>query len=205
MSKTLSNILTVFKVLKVIAKVVFILCIVGGVGCALGLIMMPIAESLFPEGLPGDEGDLITMGYAGCIIGAIACVGEAIFAFMTERYFGRILRAGTPFTMEGSRECFRLGIVSIIISIATSVIGGFVSFIAVIVIGDTLAPEFGMTASLSPGLFFLFLSLVFKHGAEVQVPTDVYIASTAEGGLDAEGNGGANQEGYYDSNQTELL
>ena len=209
MSKTLSNILTVFKVLKVIAKVVFILCIVGAAGCALGLCMMPVVESLAPSGILEDGEDLLSTGYADLIATIVVCVGEAIFAFLAERYFANILRAGTPFTPEGSRECYRLGIASIIISLASAVVAGVATAVAAGLSGDASALEMDTTVSLSTGLFFLFLSLIFKHGAEVQIPANVYNASTTEGssqgGADTNGNSDAGQSGYYDADHTELL
>ena len=53
MSKTLSHILTVFKVVRVIAKVVLILCIVGGVGCLIPLVTLPLVDGLLKAQLLG--------------------------------------------------------------------------------------------------------------------------------------------------------
>ena len=209
MSKTLSNILTVFKVLKVIAKVVFILCIIGAVGCALGLCMMPVVESLAPSGLLEDGEELLSVGYAGCVVGIVVCAGEAVFAGLAERYFANILRAGTPFTTEGARECFRLGIASMIIAGASAVVSGIADAIAAVLSGDASSMEFDMTVSLSTGLIFLFLSLIFKYGAEVQIPVNAYSAPStdghSEGGNTTNGNSDANPSGYYDADHTELL
>lgn len=169
MSKTLSNILTVFKVAKVIAKVVFILCIIGAAGCLLALISLsmlgnsPMLPELFDQVL-----DLPSV-YWACAVGIIACVGEAILAFLSERYFKNVLRAQTPFTLEGARESFRLGIASIIISLAVSLLVGVVA--GAILLFTSQSPvesDVSTSISLSTGLFFLFLSLIFKHGAELK-------------------------------------
>ena len=171
MSKTLSNILTVFKVVRIIAKVVFILCIVGGVGCLVGLISLSFMGDLLSNPLFAEEGLSLPKAYLGCIVGAIACAGEAVFAFMAEKYFQNVLNAGTPFTFDGAKESFRLGLASIIISVATSVAAGIGSFVVLLCTSaweTNLEFDLDLSVSLSTGLFFLFLSLIFKHGAEQQ-------------------------------------
>ena len=165
MSKTLSTILTIFKVVKIIAKVVFILCIIGGAGCLIGLATLPMAAVFAEEYLD------LSSAYLGCFVGAAVCAAEAVFAFFAARYFDNVLKAGTPFTLEGSKEIFRLGIASIIISVACAIIVGVASFVFVLIADPTMdAPDVNMSISLSTGLVFLFLSLIFKHGAELQAP-----------------------------------
>ena len=167
MSKTLSNILTVFKVLKVIAKVVFILCIVGGVGCAIGLVALPfadIAEEFTKENLVGSA------AYAACITGIIVCAGEAVFAYLAEKYFANILDEGTPFTHTCAKETWQLGLTSVIVSVAISVTAGVVLLIFNLFSQDVSGVDVDATISLSTGLFLLFMSLIFKHGAEVKNP-----------------------------------
>ena len=179
MSKTLSNILTVFKVVRIIAKIVFILCIIGAVGCVIGLLSLPMAGAVLAEQeLFGEVLDL-PLAYLGCLVGIVSCVGEAIFAFLAERYFKRVLDAGTPFTFDGAKEVFNLGLASIIISVATSVLAGIFEF-AVLLFSGVNASGFdvNMSVSISTGLFFLFLSIIFKHGAEVQ---QIYSQGTYSG------------------------
>lgn len=168
MSKTLSNILTVFKVAKIVAKVIFIICIVGGAGCLVGLAMLPMASAFLSASIFAEEGVDISSAYLGCIVGAITCAGEAIFAFLVERYCGHVMNAGTPFTFDGAKESFRLGIASIIISLATSVVAGIISLGFLLFSSPEAAQaDVNMSVSLSAGLFFLFMSLIFKHGAEI--------------------------------------
>lgn len=168
MSKTLSNILTIFKVARIIAKIVFILCIIGGAGCLLGVLTLPLAESIVSEEMLIVQGLSFATAYIGCMTGVITCAGEAVFAFLAERYFKKVLNAGTPFTFEGAKESFRLGITSIIISVITSIVSGIAAFI-ILLISSPNAEEldFSTSTSISMGLFFLFLSIIFKHGAEI--------------------------------------
>ena len=170
MSKTLSNILTIFKVAKIVAKVVYILCIVGVAVCLVALVTLPLVENILPMQSPVEEGTEFSAVYPACIAGLIACAGEAIFAFMAERYFGNVLSAKTPFTFEGARECFRLGLASIIISAAISVASGLVVPLVAMLTGSISDVDLNVSISLSTGLFFLFLSLICKHGAELGTP-----------------------------------
>ena len=167
MSKTLNNILTVFKVVRIIAKVVFILCIIGGVGSLLGFLCLPLVGGLVPEEILLEEGVNLSSAYLACIVGVITCAGEAVFAFLAEKYFKSVLDAQTPFTESGAKECFRLGIASLIISVATSIVAGIASAIVLLIESEGASLDVNTSFSLSTGLFFLFLSLIFKHGAEV--------------------------------------
>ena len=169
MGKTLSNILTVFKVVRIIAKVVFILCIVGAAGCLLGCLALPMVSALLESGLL-EEGMSVSLSYAACIVGAVVCAGEAVFAFMAEKYFKNVVSAGTPFTFDGAKECFRLGIASLIISVAVGIAAGIASGIVMLIAGvEEAGADFNVSVSVSTGLVFMFLSLIFKHGAELRM------------------------------------
>ncbi len=168
MSKTLSTLLTIFKVAKIVAKVIFILCIIGGAGCLLGLLTLPLAASFLSAEELVEEGLTLPSAYLGCVVGAISCAGEAVLAFFAERYFKHVLAAGTPFTFDGAKECFRFGITQLIVSVSISILAGIASFIFLLFSSPMISePELSMSTSLSTGLFFLFISLIFKHGAEI--------------------------------------
>lgn len=170
MSKTLSNILTVFKVAKVIAKVVLILCIIGASGSLLALTMLPLLQGVFSDRFLAEMGLDIVSSYAECIVGLIACVGEIVLACLAGRYFKNVLAAGTPFTFDGAKECFRFGIASIIVSGATSILSGMALAISSLASMGVSNINVNVSISFAPGLFFLFLSLIFKHAAEISAP-----------------------------------
>ncbi len=173
MSKTLSHILTIFKVAKIVAKVIFILCIIGAAGCLLGLLALPMVGSFLSSDLLIEEGVTLPSAYLGCTVGLIACLGEIILAFLAERYCKNVLAAGTPYTFESAKECFRLGIAQIITSVAISIASGIVTTAILVFTSSVLSEtEFGTSISLSTGLFFLFISLLFKHGAELKQTAD---------------------------------
>lgn len=166
MSKTLSTVLTIFKVVRIISEVIFILCIVGAVGCLIALVALPFASmlSVFTEG----EQALAALSYPACLIGLISCVGGAIFAFLAKRYFQSVLNVGDPFTFDSAKEIFRLGIASILISVTQAVASGIILAIFWLISHGTGAYDLDFSISLTPGLFFLFLSLLFKYGAELK-------------------------------------
>lgn len=172
MSKTLSTILTVFKVAKIVAKVIFILCIVGGAGCLVGLATLPLLDLAVAAEFIAEEGIELGAVYIACVTGAVTCAGEAVFAFFAERYFGHVLSSGTPFTFGGAKESFRLGITSIIISGMIAVATGLALAVAQLMSEGVPAVDVDVSVSLSTGLFFLFLSLIFRHGAELQRSVD---------------------------------
>ena len=148
MSKTLNNILTVFKVVRIIAKVVFILCIIGGVGSLLGFLCLPVVGGLVPEEILLEEGVNLSSAYLACIVGVITCAGEAVFAFLAEKYFKSVLDAQTPFTETGAKECFRLGIASLIISVATSIVAGIASAIVLLIESEGASLDVNTSFSL---------------------------------------------------------
>ena len=170
MSKTLSTVLTVFKIARIVAKVIFILCIVGGAGCLAALLLLPMASGVVDLLADGELSLTLASAYPACIVGIVSFAGEGVLAFLAERYFRNVLSACTPFTLDGSKECFRLGIASLIVSVAVSVLSGIVVGIFLLLAMDASELDSNVSVSLSTGLFFLFLSLIFKHGAELQAP-----------------------------------
>ncbi len=169
MSKTLSNILTIFKIAKVLAKIVFICCIIGAVGCAAAIFFLPVVDAVMPDEILIATGSNIETAYFAVIIAIFACVGEAVFAFLAERYFKNVLTAESPFTFKSAKECFRLGVTSIVISFAVSIISGIISAAAV-AFTDTAFADLNISTAItvSTGLFFMFISMLFKYGAEQQ-------------------------------------
>ena len=169
MSKSLSTIQTVFKVLRIIAKIVYIVCLVGAVCSAVGLLILCLVP-LMPQNVTdiiSKETDMsVAVMFVACIAGMVACVAEAVIARFCEIYFAHELEAGTPFTYEGSKEIFRLGVISIAVSFGASVILGILIGIAQL-ISDASIVDVNTFTSIGTGLVFIFLSVVFKYGAEI--------------------------------------
>ena len=164
MSKSLSILQTIAKVVKIVAKVLFILCIIGGVGSLLGLISV-LALGPFLEELGESVAETSALG---CFVGLISCIGEAIFFRMTERYCAHELEAGTPFTKEGAKEIRRLGIASLIISVSITFVCVFAEAIFYILVTGASDVDVSSSFSLGTCLFLLLLSVIFQYGAEAR-------------------------------------
>jgi len=185
MSKSLSTLQTIAKVAKIVCKVIFILCIVGGIGCAIGLLMLLVFGRVAFEALDFFGENAYLLGAVGCIVGVISCVGEAILAYYGERYFKHELEAGTPFTHDGAKEIFRLGIMSLIVSAAASVLSGMVYGVFLIFSPNMTEFDVSSSWSLGTGLVLLLLSVIFRYGAEIRehnfaLQDELYRASRRE-------------------------
>jgi len=173
MSKTLNAIQTISKIGKILSKIVFICCIVGAVFCIVGLASLAVGVGeLFKVGdvtvyglIEANAQMSIHTMLAAMVTGAIICAGEAVLAKFAELYFHHELAAGTPFTLEGSKELMRLGILSIAIPVAVSVAAAIAYGILRAVLGDVA--ELDMTdLSVGLGITFIIMSLLCRYGAE---------------------------------------
>ena len=172
--KTLNTIQTLFKVARILSKIVFILSLIGGIGCIVGVISL----ALIPDGfkLGGvtvhsliENSEALSTGavYAALAVGAVLCAGEAVLSKLAERTFAHELAAGTPFTFVGAKEMIRLGVCTIAIPIATAIAAGIVYGIMNALLHSS--PELDLSSSFSVGLgvMFIITGLICRHGAEV--------------------------------------
>ena len=170
MNKTLNTIQTIVKVARIIAKIVFVLCIIGAVGSVLGLGAIIAAGGIIEEYVElipysANSGEL----YFACIIACISCVAEAVLAHLAIKYFDRELLEGTPFTFGGSKELFKLGIINIAVAVGIGILQGIV-YVILWVYFPELEGTTDYNASIGTGLAMMLLSLVFKYGAETASP-----------------------------------
>ena len=176
MTKTLKTIQTIMKVGKVLATIVFVCCIIGAVGCALGIVglsMTPLigitpetlAELLDEESLEIFADGYLGKAYFGCIVGIISCVAEAVLAHLAINYFKKELEVGTPFTFEGAKELFRLGVINLCVMLGLSVVEGMIFGIMWVFFPNITEPK--TSVSLGTGLWMMMLSVFFKYGAEI--------------------------------------
>jgi len=163
MSKNLKTVQTIFKVLGIIWKVVYILCIVGAVASLVGLTLASVFN-YFPEiaGRIEDESDMTIMQIIGyCLSGVIICIAQIILAKAHRDYFAMEQQVGTPFTEEGAKSFRTLGIMNIVIPVVTMVIVAIISAIF-------KSRDVEMYAGLGIGVTMILLSFVFAYGAELE-------------------------------------
>lgn len=176
MEKDLKTIQKIAKAGKVFSKISWIFCIIGAVGCLVGIVslMMGVDQLLkFGEvtiyGIIKDEsGMTLASMYAAMGAGMITCIGGMIPAIFAERYFKNELKAGTPFTYEGAKEMKRLGILTIVVPLVSTVIAESVTVMIGNGLGTTLdiSPENSLSIGLGVGL--LVLSVIFRYGAGLE-------------------------------------
>ncbi len=167
MSKSLKVIQTIMKIARILSTVAFVLCIVGGAGCLLGLLATVVAGdtlSMFTEATGSIS---TTQVYFACFSGLIVCVSECILSKFAMVYFKHELDMGTPFTYAGAKEFLRLGILMMAIPVGASIVVGFTAGIMELISGETLDMGDEFSVSLTTGTLFVAMSFVFKHGAEL--------------------------------------
>lgn len=173
--KTLSTIQTLFKIGRVLSKVVYICDLVAAIACAVTMLSLPFGDSGIIK-----FGDVTLYGMimntsnvdvdslypllAGTII---ICIGQAITAKFAELYFTHELEAGTPFTRAGAKELLRLGIQTICIPLGTLILAQIVASIITEFLGcsETFKPD--EVENVALGVMFIIMSLLCKYGAEV--------------------------------------
>lgn len=173
--KTLNIIQTLAKIGKIICQIIFVCSIIGIIGCIISLICIPFTDKAYVElngmtirGFIYNETGFELKTLYPLISGALViCIGEGIIAKFAELYFKNEINAGTPFTINGSKELLRLGILTICISLGALILAKIISAIIVELTG--YGEVFDVTNdSITIGLMFIIVSLLTKHGAEIK-------------------------------------
>ena len=173
--KSLHTIQTLAKVGKVLSKVVFVFCIIGIVGSLMGLLSLALvgSEALIIGGIPITSGIenaaevSVEMMCVTMIAGMISCIGDVVLAKYAERYFNNELAAGTPFTLEGANELYRLGILAIAIPLGTMIIESIIYGVASAIMEGLDGMDYSNDVSISLGITFIIISIIFRYGAEL--------------------------------------
>lgn len=174
--KTLSTIQTLSKIGKVLSKIIYICCIIGVAGCVVGIVSLPFADSGILKiggvtiyGLIVNRAGIDLNSLYSLMAGAmIVCIGQTVTAKFGERYFSHELAAGTPFTMDGAKELFRLGIITICVPLGTTILAQIISSIVAEFIGCGDAFKAEDCDSVAMGVMLLITSLLCRYGAELQ-------------------------------------
>lgn len=166
MSKSLKAIQIIVKVAKVLATIVFVCSIIGGVGCLVALFAFAAVQEVIIPLL--EENSVMTAAdiIFTFVSGVIFCAGEAVLAKFAMVYCEHELQAGTPFTYDGAKEVLRLGILSLAIPAGISLVVSVAYGILTLIYPDmlvTMENSFSMTT----GLALLAASVVFRYGAEL--------------------------------------
>lgn len=157
------------KVLKILSKVVLIILIVGTALSAIAAILVASgvlnAENQFlhfvsvPDEL--SKGQIV----GALIASAVSLLVESILTAFVYRYFAAELKDGTPFTDTGADSLKRLGILAIVLSLATTFL--MEGFYAVFHLTEDLH-RYDNAGGVTFGICLLLLTAVVRYGAELE-------------------------------------
>ena len=172
--KTLNTIQTLSKIGKIISKVIRILCIVGFCLCVVGIASFAFVGDgiqvggVTVRGLVEKEADItVPTVYAAMATGAVFCAAEAVLCAFAERYFKNELADGVPFTLRGSKELTRLGVLTIVIQLCATVVCSIGGAIAAHFYPELKELDYGSGASVGLGVMMIVTALICRHGAEL--------------------------------------
>jgi len=159
---------------RIISKIVFICCLVGGICCTVGLACLPVfRESFSLFGVKfhplaeGAEGINLYTAYTAMGVALFCCSAECVVSKMANRYFTHELAAGTPFTRDGAAEMMQLGITMIWVPMAAVIASAILVGIMTQTFGLTRTFELDRYESIGMGIMFIVMSLVCRSGAEM--------------------------------------
>lgn len=177
--KTLKVIQVLAKIGKIFSKIVFICCIVGVCGCVTGIIGLAVGleVSIFAgvdlEEILQKEAEISSNSlYCYMAASIFICAGEGVVAKFAEIYFDHELAHGTPFNKDDAKELFRLGIITIGVSLSALICAEITQNVMVAVLDNAKAMKLSNDGSWTLGLVFIVISSLCKLGAELNEKPD---------------------------------
>lgn len=174
MSKTLQTIQKLAKIGKILSTIVYVCCIVGTVGCAIGIISFALIPGNYVIGNVTIHGLIESSAetsvgtiYASMGVGLVLCLAEVIVSGYAKKYFKNELEAGTPFTREGAKELTRLGIYAIVAPIVAVIIASIIYAVISACMGNVADVDFDGGGSVGLGIGFIIMGLICRYGAEL--------------------------------------
>ncbi len=168
---TLETIRKTLGVFKIIAKVAYILCIVGAVTFGTGALIAVSQNngghvfSIFGEPIEiFPDGTNLAQKFVELLSISLTLAAQAILLVFTHAYLKAEQTDGTPFTESGANKLKTLGIRFIYIPLIATAISEIIATIqGVENIG--IIDDF---SSVITGIVLLLVSLVFRYGAEIE-------------------------------------
>lgn len=165
--KSLITIKNVYNVANVISLVLMIFCIIGSVACGIVAIVCAglfIADksSLLTEVLEKLDMGTFRVVMTEVTENAICAAISAVLFSKLRKYCKNGIELESPFSKEFAKQTFEMGIFSVVLWFIMAVISGVIS-----AIGNTKIYDYG-SFEISFGLFLMFLSAVYKYGAELK-------------------------------------
>lgn len=173
MSKTQKNVQLIFKIGQILSTIVYIACIVGLCGILIGAIALACGVAGIRIGgdalisiIEVNAGITINTIYTTMACGFILCAFELVLARYAIQFFKHEQAAGTPFTLQVSNELFRLGILTIVLSLTGLILATITGAIMRHFLPGVEKLALEDYSSVGLGLLFLAISQLCKLGAE---------------------------------------
>lgn len=178
--QSLSTVQKMFKALKVLTVIVFVLKIVGAALSLIGGIGLMVFKSfeLFGAQISLTIADKVYSGIVtaeagmheaavACFAAAVLCACGAVCTQFLIRYFKHEQDFdGTPFTHRGADELKKVGIIYIAVQLGAALVAAIIC--AVCGVKDA---EFSSITTIGSGLAMILLSYIFRHGADLREAT----------------------------------
>lgn len=179
--KSLEIIQKIVKVLRILAKIAYIFCIIGAVASAIGaasLFAIDENSEIWKKALEAIQPDTIDLAAVRCtcLTGVFVCAAGAVLSWFSKRLFEDELAAGTPFDRNICKDVLKVGIIYLAVSVVSGII------IAIIYACFKLDADGSGFPGFTTGIVYIIFWLLCRYGADVK-----------EGvGADANGNIGDN-------------
>lgn len=179
--KSLEVIQKIVKVLRILAKIAYIFCIIGAVASAIGaasLFAIDENSEIWKKALEAIQPDTIDLAAVRCtcLTGVFGCAAGAVLSWFSKRLFEDELAAGTPFDRHICKDVLKVGIIYLAVSVGSGII------IAIIYACFNLDADGSGFSGFTTGIVYIICWLLCRYGADVK-----------EGvGVDANGNNGTN-------------
>ncbi len=164
----LKSVMTIVKVLRILALIGAILCFIGALISILGaslMFMLPnLADTALIDNIISDYSPDLSVFKIGIlvVVAAILSTAQGVVLLFGHIYLRNVEDAGTPFTRDGARELLRLGILTIVIPMVSVAVGG------IICLCTGIDDDFSNTVELGIGVGMILLSRFFLYGAELE-------------------------------------
>lgn len=170
MNKSLLTLKKLANIGKIISKIVYICCIVGTIGCAIGLVTLIIGSTALSIGGVTIHGLVDYTGPSNLAIPNVAaamvtCVGEVLIAKIAVDYFADMYVQTSPFTEENGQKTIQFGIKALVFPLVTTIVSAIVYGILAVLAGGSMFGKGDYGYSITIGIFFIILGIVFKAGA----------------------------------------
>ena len=162
--KSLQRVQKAVKIFRILWKIAFICSIVGAVCCAIGAIFCGVCafnETLREMIVREAESFRPKEGVSACVCAAISCGFGIAVSRLNLQFYNAVLAEGTPFTKPLVAKLRRLGVLTIILSLAEAIA------IGILTAAMNTRADYSGGSSVALGIAYLLVSLLTDYGADL--------------------------------------